>query len=151
MTSIPLLISWQPLMLIHGYLIITMIKLTVELLEVIYRQIKLNYHLFSTVIIYLLKLFDKGNRESGESQQIENRAVFSVFPSRLFGNGNIANPFNFNPRSLFGKSSTSAVFPYDSCSSPNGVMGICATAGICTQLSGTASGSCAFGSVCCIS
>ncbi|EFX64296.1 hypothetical protein DAPPUDRAFT_266634 [Daphnia pulex] len=92
-----------------------------------------------------------GNRaESGESQQIENRAVFSVFPSRLFGNGNIANSFNFNPRSLFGKSSTSAVFPYDSCSSPNGVMGVCATAGICTQLSGTASGSCAFGSVCCI-
>lgn len=85
---------------------------------------------------------------------MENRAVFSIpsmFPNRLFGNGNIVNPFIFNPRSLFGKSSSSSVFPYDSCSSPNGVMGICATSGTCNQISGTASGSCAFGTVCCIS
>ncbi|KAI9559193.1 hypothetical protein GHT06_015982 [Daphnia sinensis] len=94
-----------------------------------------------------------GNRVSGDDQRMENRAVFSIpsmFPNRLFGNGNIVNPFIFNPRSLFGKSSSSSVFPYDSCSSPNGVMGICATSGTCNQIGGSASGSCAFGTVCCI-
>ncbi len=92
---------------------------------------------------------------SAERQNPENRFIFTprVTNSRIFGN--IARPFVELDSQLSAilspRSASSFSLPYDSCSSPNGEMGICSSSKYCTQSGGRASGSCIFGYVCCIS